>query len=149
MIVLAVLAIAWLIFRAFTDWRTAGRWALAVMLLLTASAHFTSMRHDLVRMVPGWVPWPEAVVTGTGVLELAGAAGLLIRRTQRAAGICLALLFIAMFPANIKADREQISLAGSRATPLVLRIPMQVLFVWLALWSTSGRPRQISRAATT
>lgn len=31
--------------------RRAGRCALAVMLFFTASAHFTSMRHDLVRIV--------------------------------------------------------------------------------------------------
>jgi uncharacterized membrane protein len=148
MIVLAVLGAAWLLFRAFTGWRTAGRWALAVMLLFTASAHFTSMRHDLVRMVPDWVPFPAAVIASTGVLELAGAAGLLLPRTQRAAGICLALLFVAMFPANVKADREQIGIGGSRATPLVLRVPMQILFIWLALWSTRDR-RPLSRAATT
>jgi uncharacterized membrane protein len=139
MIVLAVLGVSWLVFRLFTDWRTAGRRALAAMLVFTASAHFTAVRHDLVRMMPGWVPFPELAVTVTGLMELAGAAGLLIPRTQRVAGVCLALLFVAMFPANVKADREGLSVAGSRATPLLVRVPMQILFVWLALWSTRRR----------
>jgi uncharacterized membrane protein len=129
MIVLAVLGVSWLVFRLFTDWRTAGRRALAAMLVFTASAHFTAVRHDLVRMT----------VTVTGLMELAGAAGLLIPRTQRVAGVCLALLFVAMFPANVKADREGLSVAGSRATPLLVRVPMQILFFWLALWSTRRR----------
>jgi uncharacterized membrane protein len=139
MIVLAILGVSWLVFRLFTDWRTAGRWALAAMLLFTASAHFTAVRHDLVRMVPGWVPFPEAVVTITGLLELAGAGGLVVPRTQRIAGLCLALLFVAMFPANVKADQAGLTVAGSPATPLFLRVPMQILFIWLALWSTRGR----------
>ena len=52
------------------------------------------------------------------------------------AGICLCLLFIAMFPANVKADREGLSIGGSAATSLALRLPMQVFLVWMAWWSS-------------
>lgn len=144
MLVLVVLLIAWIAFRAagyfgvkaLASWRSSGRWALAVMLVFTASAHFTAMRHDLVKMVPGWMPQPMAVILVTGLLELAGAAGLLLRPTRRLAGILLCLLFIAMFPANIKAAQEGLTLGGRAATALWLRVPMQVLFIGLALWST-------------
>ena len=149
MLVLAVLLIGWLAFRtaghmgvkALASWRAAGRWALAVMLVLTASAHFTAMRHDLVKMVPGWMPQPTAVISATGLLELAGAGVILLRPTRRLAGILLCLLFTAMFPANIKAAREGLTLGGSAATPLWLRAPMQVSFIGLAWWSTRpGHP---------
>ncbi len=144
MLVLAVLLIGWLAFRAagylgvktLASWRAAGRWALAVMLVSTASAHFTSMRHDLVKMVPSWMPQPMAVIFATGLLELAGAAGILLRPTRRLAGILLCFLFIAMFPANVKAARDGLTLGGSAATQLWLRVPMQVLFIALAWWST-------------
>jgi uncharacterized membrane protein len=106
------------------------------MLFFTASAHFTSSRHNLARMVPEWIPAREAAVFVTGLLEIAGAVGLLVPRTRRIAGICLCLFFLAVFPANVKADRENLMIAGSRATPLALRVPMQALFVWLAWWST-------------
>jgi uncharacterized membrane protein len=111
------------------------------MLMFTASAHFTGMRHDLVRMVPGWVPQPLAVVYITGVLELAGAVGILLPHTRRLAGICLCLLFLAMFPANVKADLQGLTIGGSAATPLAVRVPMQLLFIWLAWWS-SREPRE-------
>jgi uncharacterized membrane protein len=117
-------------------WRDSGRWALAVMLFFTASAHFTSMRHDLARMVPGWMPDAMAVVYVTGVLEIAAALGLLIPRTRNIAGLCLCVLLVAMFAANVKADRENLSIGGNPATPLWLRLPMQVLFIWLAWWSS-------------
>ncbi|HYO83414.1 MAG TPA: DoxX family protein [Bryobacteraceae bacterium] len=156
MLVLAVLLVAWLSFRAagaaginsLANWRDSGRWALALMLLFTASAHFTSMRHDLARMVPESVPYPEAVVLLTGILEVAGAFGLVLRLTREVAGGCLCLLFIAMFTANVKAAREGLAIGGSPATELVLRVPMQVLFIWLAWWSTrsrAGRDRSLQR----
>jgi uncharacterized membrane protein len=147
MLVLGVLLISWLILRAagamgvrgLADWRDSGRWALAIMLVFTASAHFTSMRHDLAKMVPEWVPYPNAVITVTGILELAGAVGVLLPRTRRMAGICLCLLFGAMFAANVKAAREGLTIGGTPATALVLRLPMQILFIWLAWWSTRDR----------
>jgi uncharacterized membrane protein len=39
-----------------------------------------------------------------------------------------------MFPANINAALKQVPLRGKPATPLWLRLPMQVLFIALALW---------------
>ena len=108
-----------------------------MMLIFTASSHFTSMRHDLAKMVPVWLPAPMGVIYLTGVLELAGAIGILLPAPVRSfAGICLCLLLVAMFPANVKAAQESLSLGGNPATALWLRLPMQVLFVWLAWWST-------------
>jgi uncharacterized membrane protein len=67
----------------------------------------------------------------TGLCELAGAIGLVIPMTRRAAGIALIFFFIAVLPANIHAARAGITLRGRPATPLWLRIPMQVLFIFL------------------
>jgi uncharacterized membrane protein len=149
MLVLAVLLLSWLTFRAagalgiqrLANWRDSGRWALAVMLVFTGSAHFTSRRHDLALMVPSWVPNPELVISVTGILEFAGAIGLLLSSTRTVARICLCLLFAAMFPANVKAAREGLTIGGSPATELLLRLPMQILFIWLAWWSTRA-PRR-------
>ena len=47
---------------------------------------------------------------------------------------CVALLFVALVPAIIKATLGQVSLRGRSATPLWLRLPMQVLFIAMALW---------------
>jgi uncharacterized membrane protein len=52
----------------------------------------------------------------------------------------LILFLLAVFPANVKAAREQVSLGGRPATPLALRLPMQVLLIGLTWWVTqTGR----------
>jgi uncharacterized membrane protein len=76
--------------RRLASWPAAARAGLAAMLLFTASAHFTPMRHDLARMIPPAVPSPMAMVYFTGLCEIAGAVGLLIPRTRRAAAWALA-----------------------------------------------------------
>ena len=104
------------------------------MFLLTGLAHFgLGRRAGLVAMVPPRLPRPELLVTVTGVLELAGAAGLLLPPTYRLAAACLALLMLAMFPANVYAARHHVDLAGKPATPLPLRTALQVLYVAAAL----------------
>jgi uncharacterized membrane protein len=98
-------------------------------------------------MVPEWVPWPEGMVVVTGLCETAGAIGLLVPRLQRAAGIALIVFLIAVFPANVRAAREGVALGGRPATPLVWRLPMQVLLIGLLAWVTrTGGPRAPSRS---
>jgi len=117
----------------------AAAWALASMLLLTGAAHFGGdMRQDMIRMVPPMFPRPALIVAITGVFELLGAVGLLIRRTRSLAGVLLALLFVAMFPANVYAAEQGLTLGGAPVTPLWLRLPEQIVFVLMALapaWS--------------
>jgi uncharacterized membrane protein len=120
---------------ALNSWPAAVRVGLAAMLLLTASAHFTKLRHDLVRMVPGVVPYPMAVIYFTGVCELLGALGLLVPSVRAAAGTALVVFFLAILPANIHAARAKVTLRGNPATPLAARIPMQALFIGLTWWS--------------
>jgi uncharacterized membrane protein len=117
------------------SWPAATRVGLAVMLLFTASAHFTAMRHDLARMVPPAVPNPMAFIYLTGLCEILGAIGLLIPATRVAAAVALTLFFLAVLPANIHAARAGVTLRGRPSTPLALRIPMQILFIALTLWA--------------
>jgi len=144
MLVLVILVASILIFRglgftgapAFASWSADVRDGLAVMLLFTGSAHFTPVKEDLIRMTPQWVPRPRAMVFFTGLCELAGAIGLVTPATRTAAGIALILFFIAVLPANVHAARAGITMRGRPATPLWLRLPMQILFIVLAWWST-------------
>jgi uncharacterized membrane protein len=111
------------------DWVICLRWSLFAMFVVTATAHFNSLRTDLVRMVPPFVPRPELAVTLTGVLELVGAIGLVVPATARAASLGLALLLLALFPANIHAALAGLELGGRPATPLVTRTIMQLGFL--------------------
>ena len=143
MMVLFVLLISLLLCRAIGalgvaalgTWAGATRYALATMLVFTATAHFTKMKSDLVRMMPEWIPQPMALIYFTGLCEIAGAIGLLLPGVRRAAGIALIAFFIVVFPANVKAARSGVGLGGKRPTPLWLRASMQVLFIALTWWS--------------
>ena len=105
------------------------RIAVALMFLLTASAHWGKRRPDLVRMVPAWMPRPELTVTVTGMLEILGAVGILIPATASYAAAGLALLLVAMFPANVHAARAKLTLGGKPVTPLPQRSVIQLVFM--------------------
>ena len=115
-------------------WHPALRGALALMVTLTATAHFSrTRRSDLIAMVPPELPRPALLVTVTGILELAAAVGLLVPATAHLAAGCLAALMLAMFPANVSAARRGLTLAGRPVTPLGRRTVLQVVFVAAAL----------------
>lgn len=119
---------------ALGSWREATRAGLAVMFIFTAVAHFNRMRPDLIRMVPARFPNPALLVTLTGLAELAGALGLLVPLVSRWAAIALAALLAALFPANVHAARAGLTLGGRPATRLVLRLPLQVIWIGLLCW---------------
>lgn len=82
-------------------------------------------------------------------LELLGALGLVLPATRSAAGVCLALLFVALVPANIYAAIEGLPLNGDQATPLWFRIPEQIVCIAIALWAIRRvRTMDRHRAAT-
>lgn len=111
----------------------AAAWSLSAMLVMTGIAHFVGLRDDMIRMVPPVFPRPDLIVTMTGVLELTGAVALIPKRTRAATGVALALLFVAMLPANIYAARAGLTFGGEPATPLVVRVPEQLIYITLAL----------------
>ena len=122
---------------ALSTWHDVVAWALAAMFLFTASSHFVARtREDLIAMVPGVFPRPALLVSLTGFLEGLGAVGLLIPATRGLAGLCLVLLLLALLPANVSAARRGVPMRGRAPTPLLVRIPMQILFVGLTLWAT-------------
>ncbi|MED1953798.1 hypothetical protein [Brevibacillus centrosporus] len=113
----------------FEGWHTSLQGAVAVMLLLTASAHWGAKRPDLIRMVPPIFPKPDWIVTATGLLEIAGAIGILFPATSQATSIGLAVLLVTMFPANVRAAREHLTIGGRPVPKLPLRIVLQVVFL--------------------
>ncbi len=111
------------------NWILCLRGGLAAMFLLTASAHWGKRRRDLIAMVPRAFPRPDVMVSVTGVLEVAGAVGLLVPTTATPAAGCLAALMVALFPANVRAAREKLTIGGRPATALPLRTVLQVAYI--------------------
>jgi uncharacterized membrane protein len=136
-----VLAAAIAVARIFRPWRDAVRIGLVVMLFFTAVAHFApALKHDLAAMIPPPFTGNMAIIYLTGVLEIAGAVGLLIPRYRRAAAIGLVLLLLGMFPANVYAALSGVTLRGQPATELWLRTPMQIVWIAMLWWSSIRRP---------
>ena len=104
--------------------------------LIGGIAHFVYL--DLfTRVVPGYIPFPRTVVLFTGVCELAGVVGLLLKPLRPLAGWAFALYLVCVFPVHIDmlihADRwlGQVSL-----TFLWVRPFLQPVLVVIVLWST-------------
>jgi uncharacterized membrane protein len=115
------------------SWTAAIAVGLAAMFVLTGVAHFApAMRRDLIAIVPPRLPAPGLLVTVTGVLELLGAAGLLLPVTRVAAAVCLLALMLAMFPANVYASRMS-NPPKSMTTRLSLRTGTEVVFLAAAI----------------
>lgn len=98
-------------------------------------------------IVPPIFPHAVGIIIATGFLELAGAIGLLLPKTTRAAAICITLLMIAVFPANIYAANQTIH--GLHMPSVPVRLAMQIVYVVLVLLSGWGIPastRNRSRA---
>jgi uncharacterized membrane protein len=105
------------------------RGGLFLMFMLTASAHWGRGRADLIRMVPSDLPRPDVLVSVTGVLEILGALGLLIPATTMLAAACLAILLLALFPANVRASRERLTILGRPAPGILVRGVIQAIFL--------------------
>lgn len=121
----------------WADWPVSLRWALATMFLLTASARLGPRRVNLLDMVPSVLPRAELLVALTGGLEALGALGLLLPASASAAGWCLAILLVAMFPANIVAARAAVGSGRRTGTPFGIRSAQQLVFIACAVLSAA------------
>jgi uncharacterized membrane protein len=115
------------------SWTAAIAVGLAAMFMLTGFAHFApALRRDLIAIVPSRLPAPGYLVTVTGVLELLGAVGLLVPITRVAAAMCLLVLMLAMYPANVYASRMS-NPPKSMTTRLPVRTAMEAVFLAAAV----------------
>jgi uncharacterized membrane protein len=116
--------------------KDAVRWATGLSFIIMGAAHFTSLRHDVRRLVPPWLHRPALVVSVLGVWQLAGGIGLLTPALRRVAAGALVLLLLLKLPANVRVAREKMRLKGRYATPPSWRVPAQ--FLWIALVGWTG-----------
>jgi uncharacterized membrane protein len=120
-------------------------WSAAAFYLFAGLSHFLHTA-SYVKIVPPDVPYPLAMVYLSGLAEIAGGAGLLIKSLRRPAAFGLIALLIAVFPANVYMAVHHIQVT-SRPIPdwlLYLRLPFQLLFIlWLWLIARKARPNLI------
>ena len=122
--------------------RGAVRWLLGIAFAAAGLLHLISPQ-PFVGIVPAWVPSPDAVVLGTGVAELLGAAGLLqpwSRELRQAAGVGLALYALCVWPANFKHAFAGIDVAGLPSSWWyhAPRLALQPAIMWWALFASGA-----------
>lgn len=106
---------------------------LSALFVFAGTMHFV-IPAAYASIIPGWVPFPIAMVYLTGVAEIAGGIGLLLERFRRAAAIGLIVLLVAVFPANVEMLQDAIAgnAPGWYQALLFLRLPIQpLLIVWV------------------
>lgn len=110
---------------------------LAVCILVAGTLHFIASE-PFIKIVPDFLPAPQAIVYFSGVLEILAAIGLLTPPFSRAAAWGLVWLFIAVYPANINMAVNQIHLDGVPDSPIfqAIRLPFQFVLIAWAYWYT-------------
>jgi uncharacterized membrane protein len=113
----------------------------ALPLLASGVLHFTRTAL-MASIIPPFFPYRPQLVLLTGLLEFAGAVGLLLPTLTRVASACLAVFMIAIFPANVYAAGRTVG--GLHMPSVPIRLAMQVVYIVLLLiagWGIPRRPR--------
>lgn len=119
---------------------TLSRALLSLLFVAAGLNHFRSPAL-YASIVPPYLPFPLALVTLSGIAEIAGGVGVAVPRTRRAAGWGLLALLLAVFPANVYMATDNIVPQGYQipSTLLWARLPLQfALMFWV--WSAALRP---------
>jgi uncharacterized membrane protein len=116
---------------------------MAIAMVFAGAAHLF-VATPFIQHLPIWVPLRAEIVLVTGLVEIGlGIALLLPPPTRRLVGVALALYLLAVFPGNAYVALFEVEVDGQPGGvyPWV-RLPLQLLFIAWALWSTrtAGRP---------
>lgn len=116
------------------------RLLLAIFFVTAGILHFI-FPAQYASTIPSWLPWHDELVLVSGLCEIAGGIGVLLRPTRFAAGVGLILLSLAVLPANVQMLLD--AQAADKATWMIalfwLRLPLQLLLIMWIWRVTSGR----------
>jgi uncharacterized membrane protein len=124
-----------------------GRIAFSVAYIVIGIIHLISPE-KLIYMVPGFLPYPQALVYITGVMEILLAILLLIPRYQRWAGWGIIGLLVVVFPANINVAVNNLPAPGGLpaaawyAWSRLAFQPIYIAWVWWAAMNAEKRKDQ-------
>jgi uncharacterized membrane protein len=122
------------------------------MLTATGVAHFVLPRfYDPI--IPHALPGTaRSWVLASGAAELAVAAAVAAKRSRRAGATVAAVLFIAVFPANVQMAINWSRRSALESTMAWVRLPLQVPLVWWALRvrraTTAARFERVQKTLT-
>jgi uncharacterized membrane protein len=114
------------------------RWLLVALLGVAGVGHLVAVE-SFRAQVPPWMPWPEAVILVSGVVELAlaGALAFAPLRWRPVVGGVVAAFFVVVLPGNVSQYITGTPAFGLETdTARFVRLLVQPLLVLAALWST-------------
>jgi uncharacterized membrane protein len=124
--------------RRGTRWQRVALWAVFTWFLLGGLAHF-AFTDAVARFLPPQIPDARDIVLLVGIVELAGALGLLLRWTRRLAGWVLLLLTLGTLAPSV----WMLHVHDQVALPvwlLWLRLPLLLVLAGLVVWGSRWRP---------
>ncbi len=118
---------------------------LAVCIVVAGVLHF-AVPVPFIRIVPGFLPHPAALVYISGVIEIGLGVALLAPPISHLAAWGLVALFIAVYPANLNMAINGIEISGIPNTWWfqAIRLPFQFVLIAWAYWYT--KPSNESRS---
>jgi len=121
---------------------------LAVFFTAAGALHFLrpAMYEEI---MPEYVPAHYELVLASGAAEVAGALGVIPRRTRRLAGFWLAATLVAVFPANVHMALHPDRYPGLSPGLLWGRLVLQPLAIWWALSATRPAADPVAERAET
>lgn len=125
--------------------RQAARLGMATAMAFAGTSHLL-LPTPFIQHLPPVVPLRAEIVLISGLVEIALGFALLLRPpARRRVGDVLAVYFVAVFPGNLYVAVAGVEVDGQPGGiyPWV-RLPLQLLFIAWALWSTRDKPPAVS-----
>lgn len=136
-VLFAAYAVLWPLTRGRLTARSRARVALAAGMVVAGVAHLVTPT-PFVQHLPEVVPMREAIVFASGLVEIAfGIALVGPARWRPLIGLLLAGYLVAVFPGNVYVAVAGVDVDGQPGGIYSwLRLPLQAVFVWLAIATT-------------
>lgn len=103
----------------------------ALLYVLAGVNHFWQTNMYMAIMPP-WLPWHAKLVYISGGCEVVFGLLLLPRFTRRLAVICIIVLLVAVFPANVQMAINYAHTHNKNLWAAIARLPLQVVLGWWA-----------------
>ncbi|HSK52327.1 MAG TPA: hypothetical protein VLA44_06185 [Clostridia bacterium] len=138
-VLVAAYAALWPLTRGRLTVRSRARVALAAGMVVAGAAHLVTPT-PFVQHLPEIVPLREAIVFASGLVEIAfGFALVGPARWRPLIGLLLAGYLVAVFPGNVYVAVAGVDVEGQPGGIYSwLRLPLQAVFVWLAIATTGA-----------
>ena len=104
---------------------------MAVLYAGAGANHFVNPRYYK-KIMPPWLPYPDALIYISGIFEIAFGLLLIPEVTRQTGAWLIIALLIAIFPANIQMTINFWKKKKPYLWITIARLPLQVVLIWWA-----------------